>query len=96
MHSTITQSSQSDQLKGELLQGSGYHFNFEMESYVNRKSKKVFSAEYVDDHDEAEIERCIKSPSPESGWTFFFNEQPTEAMRPLLERTYDTGVRVRT
>ena len=93
MQSTDTQ---SDQIKGELLREGGYHYNFEMMSYVNRKTRKVFSVEFVEENDDAEVERCIQSPATESGWTFFFNEPPSPTLRPLLEQTYNTGVRVRT
>ena len=97
MQSTDTQ---SDQIKGELLRDGGYHFNFEMDSYVHRKTRKVFSLEFVEDHDDAELKRCIQSPAPDSGWTFFFNEPPSLTMRRLLEQTnnerYSIGAGVRT
>lgn len=97
MQSTDTQ---SDQIKGELLREGGYHYNFEMMSYVNRKTRKVFSVEFVEDNDDAELKRCIQSPATESGWTFNFTERPSQTMRCLLEQTYNEmysiGVGVRT
>ena len=81
---------QSDQLKSDLLRSHGYEFSFERLSYVNRQARKVFSYEFVDDHSEAEIEACIQRPSSPS-WTFFFNDPPAEAMRPVLEAVFTTG-----
>jgi hypothetical protein len=86
---------QDRKAKLDLLSRHGYKFNIEMASYVNRETRKVFSYEFVDDNDDVEIERRIKKdPSPESGWTFIFNELPSASLQKKLEAFYTTDRRI--
>jgi hypothetical protein len=75
--------------KSELLRSAGYRYNFEMMHYVNRQERKAFSVEFIEDHDEAELERCIAKEPKQAGWEFFFNEEPTGSTRKLLEQNYE-------
>ena len=79
--------------KEDLLKSHGYRYNFDMMHYVNRKTRRVFSLEYVEDHDAADLERLIMSELSGSGWQFIFNDAPSESTRRLLEQYYEKGVR---
>lgn len=75
--------------KSELLRSAGYRYNFEMMHYVNRKERKAFSVEFIEDKDQTELERCILEKPKESGWHFFFNDPPSDSVRKLLEKYYE-------
>jgi hypothetical protein len=51
------------------------------EIYVNRKTKTVFSMDFIEDHDEEEIERRVQGDSGSEEWQFHFNAEPAESVR---------------
>ena len=57
--------------KENLLKNSGYSYNFDRELYLNRKLKKAFSVEFIEDRPEEEIEKAIHEPAI-GRWHFFF------------------------
>ena len=59
--------------KTNLLDGAGYAYNFDRMMYINRKAKKAFSVEYIDDHPEAEIASKIQEPNVDEDWNFYTN-----------------------
>lgn len=70
--------------KARILDEAGYFYNFEREIYVNRKTKKAFSVDFIEDRDEEEIQKCIRQ-LPDGGWHFYFISDPSEAVRRELE-----------
>ncbi|HOE12194.1 MAG TPA: hypothetical protein PLQ35_15240 [bacterium] len=44
--------------KDELLKNGGFMYNFHREIYFNRKTKKIFSIEAIEDHDKKWLQRC--------------------------------------
>ena len=71
--------------KQHVLEDAGYVYNFDREIYVNRKAKKIFSIDFVEDHGEDELEERIRQDTGEKQWSFFFNSPPAEAVRHELE-----------
>jgi hypothetical protein len=71
--------------KQQILEGAGYTYNFDREVYVNRKTKKVFSMDFIEDHDEAEIEQFIRQRTDGRQWLFKFNTEPAAAVKRELE-----------
>ncbi len=72
--------------KGQILQDAGYAYNFDQMVYFNRAMKKVFSIEFVEDHDETELRKCISEETNGSDWRFYFNNRfPPEAVKRELE-----------
>ncbi len=67
--------------KGEMLENAGYAYSFDRLSYINRQERKVFSIEFVQDHDEAELKTCINEPIPAGEWRFYFNTPPSPSTR---------------
>ena len=60
--------------KEQLLQDAGYGYSLDHDIYLNRKARKVFSFEFVEDHGEAELEARIGEPATMTGeWKFYFN-----------------------
>jgi hypothetical protein len=53
--------------------------------YVNRKTKKVFSVSFIQDHSEDEIQDCMKRRTNGNGWHFYFNDGPSKAVARELE-----------
>jgi hypothetical protein len=71
--------------KKQILDQAGYHYSFDRMIYVNRDARKAFSIEWVQDHDEADLEAHINDPAPPDGdWRFYFNSPPSEAVRREL------------
>ncbi len=73
-------------MKKEILWEANYRYNFDRDIYFNRKDRKAFSLEFVDDKPEDEIRRRIRESTNESGWTFYFNSPPSEGVKRELER----------
>lgn len=73
-------------MKARILDDAGYFYNFDRELYVNRKTRKAFSIDFIEDHDEAEIEQRIRRAKDKRKWQFYFNSDPSEAVKRELER----------
>jgi hypothetical protein len=73
-------------MKRDILKEAEYWFNFDQALFYNRKARKAFSIEFVDDKPEEEIRRRIEESNNGTGWTFYFNSPPSEGVRRELER----------
>jgi hypothetical protein len=71
--------------KSDILWQADYRYNFDRDLWVNRKAKKAFSVEFVDDKSEKEIASHIEESTNGNGWTFYFNIAPSEGVRRSLE-----------
>jgi len=60
-------------MKRDILKDAEYWFNFDRALFFNRKAKKAFSLEFVDDKPEEEIRERIGESTNGKGWTFYFN-----------------------
>jgi hypothetical protein len=68
--------------KAQILESAGYAYSFDRLCYINRQARKVFSLEFVQDHDEDRLRLCISETSPPTGeWRFYFNTPPSEAVK---------------
>jgi hypothetical protein len=71
--------------KRQILEEAGYSYSFDRMIYVNRDARKAFSIEFVQDKPEAELEARINEPAPPAGeWRFYFNSEPSEAVKREL------------
>lgn len=70
--------------KRQILEEAGYVYSLDRLSYINRDARKVFSLEFVQDHDEAELRVRINEPSEPGGWRFYFNIPPSETVKREL------------
>ena len=73
-------------MKQDLLNEAGYAYNFDRMVYFNRRAKKAFSVEFIEDHDEDELKKLIREHTKTRGWQFYFNSTPSESVRRVLER----------
>jgi hypothetical protein len=73
-------------MKRDILKEAEYWFNFDRALFFNRKARKAFSLEFVDDKPEEEIRRRVGESTNGNGWTFYFNSPPTESVKRELER----------
>jgi len=71
--------------KMHILKEGNYVYNFDRQVYFNRKAKKAFSVEFIQDHSANELADCIFEPTGESNWQFYFNAKPSESVRSQLE-----------
>jgi hypothetical protein len=71
--------------KRELLEQSGYVYNFDREVYFNPVTKKVFSVEFIEDHSADELGNYIRERTQGTDWHFYFNSVPSESARRQLE-----------
>ncbi|MGB8260163.1 MAG: hypothetical protein WCE75_07420 [Terracidiphilus sp.] len=72
-------------MKSDLLFEVGYHYNFDRDLFVNRRVKKAFSLEFVDDSSEEEIRQSLEEATDGHSWRFYFHHQPSESARRALE-----------
>ena len=71
--------------KQQILESADYAYSFDRRSYINRNARKVFSLEFIDDHDEKELQKCIEEPAPAPGeWRFYFNSPISESVKREL------------
>ena len=73
-------------MKRDMLRNADYWYNFDRDIYYNRKVKKAFSLEFVDDKSEDELARRIAENTNGNGWTFYFNVPPPDGVKRELER----------
>ena len=71
--------------KTRILDGAGYAYSFDRQVYMNRKTKKAFSVEFVQDHSEDRIRKYIRKHTEGPEWQFYFNSEPSEAVKHELE-----------
>jgi len=71
--------------KSQILQDAGYIYSFDREVYFNRGTKKVFSVEFVEDHNEEELQRYFSENKDVMEWCFYFNSAPSEAVKRELQ-----------
>jgi len=73
-------------MKKDILRDADYWYNFDRDIFYNRKAKKAFSLEFVDDKPEEEIRQRIGENTNGGGWTFYFNSEPSDGVKRELER----------
>jgi hypothetical protein len=73
-------------MKNDVLKEASYWYNFDRDIFYNRKAKKAFSLEFVDDKPEEEIRRRINETTDGVGWTFYFNSPPSDGVKRELEK----------
>lgn len=71
--------------KARLLDEAGYAYSFDRQMYVNRKTKKVFSVEFIQDHNEDQIRKRIEARTAGTEWQFNFNGRLAESVKRELE-----------
>ena len=74
----------STNTKELLLKAAGFRYNYHRELFVNRSARKAFSVEFVEDHTEDELERCIRDSVDRERWRFYFNRPPSDYVRAEL------------
>ncbi len=65
--------------KERLLRDAGFSYNFDRLAYVNRKMRKVFAVETVEDHPEDWLIRKIAEANTSGDWKFY--DEPSAAVR---------------
>jgi hypothetical protein len=72
--------------KTNLLDSAGYAYNFDRMMYINRRAKKAFSIEFIDDNPEAVIASRIHEPNSEEEWRFYTSLPMSEGTEKELKR----------
>jgi hypothetical protein len=76
--------------KQQILDSEGYRYHFDRQLYFNRKAKKAFSVEFIEDRSEEEIKQRIQDDSSKTEWRFFFNAgEPSAAVRQQLVKALE-------
>ena len=71
--------------KAQLLERSGYRYHFSREVYFNRRSRKVFSREAIEDYGQNWLEQKIaEKPPANSKWAFYFKKEPAPVVKDTL------------
>jgi hypothetical protein len=69
--------------------GTNRNWSPERECYINRLALKVFSVDYLDDHDITEIAAKLDEPTSADQWTFVFNVEPSDSGKEELTKLLD-------
>jgi len=77
--------------KSEILFAANYRYNFDRDLYVNRDARKAFSLEFVDDHKEEEVRMGIEEATDGTGWRFYFDIPPSDAVKRVLEQDLEAA-----
>ena len=80
-----TQTGRLTESKARLLDEAGYAYSFDRQMYVNRKTKKVFSIEFIQDHSEDQIRKRIEARTAGTGWQFNLNGRLAASVKRELE-----------
>jgi hypothetical protein len=75
--------------KEQILRKAGYSYEPEREVYINRKARKVFSVDFLEDHDAKEIANKIHEAASGTEWTFIFNDKPSDSVKRELAKMLD-------
>jgi hypothetical protein len=67
--------------KQHILDTGGYVYDIDHEVYFNRSAKKIFSVEFLEKHEPAEIEQSIHEDGDTGNWRFYFNVPPPESVK---------------
>jgi hypothetical protein len=70
--------------KQQILENEGYRYSFDRQVYFNRRARKAFSVEFVEDNTEEELSRLIHEDAASSDWRFLFNTEPSDAVKREL------------
>ncbi len=70
--------------KEALLEASGYRYHFDRMIYFNRFTRRALSLEFVEDRSLEQIRDLINQPPGPHGWTFHFNDQPSDRVKREL------------
>ncbi len=70
--------------KKDMLERFDYLYNFRRIIYFNRKSRKVFSIEAIEDHDENWLQARIREESSSQEWQFYFTKEPSKTVQQEL------------
>lgn len=70
--------------KEALLEASGYRYHFDRMIYFNQVARQALSLEFVEDHSVEQIRDVLHQGSAANGWTFYFNEPPSDRVRREL------------
>lgn len=72
--------------KTNLLDSSGYAYNFDRMMYINRRDRKAFSFEYVDDNPKSAIETKIMERNGDGDWLFYTSLPMSEGTKKELKK----------
>lgn len=66
-----------------LLKKEGFKYNSDREIYYNKKNKKIFSVEALEDHGKAWLRKCLDDSNRD--WEFYFNTKPSPAVKKEIQ-----------
>lgn len=67
--------------KQHVLDAASYIYNFDREVYFNRSAKKIFSVDFIEEHNATKLEQSILEPRQGRGWKFYFISEPPESVK---------------
>jgi hypothetical protein len=78
--------------KQNILDDAGFAYSIDRRVYFNRKSKKIFSVQFIEDHDDEDLERLIREETDGREWKFYLNSgEPPEEVRREIEASLGRG-----
>jgi hypothetical protein len=80
-----------DNAKQDVLRKAGLAYNFDLKSYVNRKTRLVISMEFAEANSLEEIRKVAEAPSVRTTWRIYFSRPPSDLVRAAIEEALSCG-----
>jgi hypothetical protein len=73
--------------KEQILKKDGYVYNFDHAMYFNRKAKKIFSMDFIEDDSVSvqDIEERVREANSGTGWQIYFVGDLPDSVRRQVE-----------
>jgi hypothetical protein len=71
--------------KEQILRDAGYFYFDARELYANRKSRKVFSLDYIEGNTTEELEKRVQEMTEGNAWVFHLENELTSSQQRELE-----------
>jgi hypothetical protein len=75
--------------KEKILKDEGYHYDFKRMTYYNRRTKKIFSHEAIEDNGSDWLIKRIQEKNLGSDWKFYFNKEPSDAIKQEVLKEFE-------
>lgn len=77
--------------KPEILNSNGFQYHFDRHIYYNKQSKKIFSAEIIEDNTEDWLLNKVQEKNNTGSWQIYFNDGCTFEMKNELISELDSS-----
>jgi hypothetical protein len=71
--------------KARILDEAGYKYVLDRSIYFNRRTRKIFSVEFIEDTSADKLQQLVNGHANGGDWSFHFNTPPSASVKRELE-----------